>query len=380
MDTQEFLTDKYTIFKGYAGSHAYGTSLPTSDVDFRGLFCANPINVRTPFYPVREVEDGSEEDTKYYELSHFMKLCLDCNPNIIEMLWIHRDDIVSTSPGYEILREHRAALLSSKIAFTTSGYAMAQLKRIKSHNKWINNPQPIDPPEPVDYLTMIQWYGEEKVMPHDFNPRRINDDARLVPYGHDIYGLYIVERHGLMNTKNSSICDEFGKLNTTFEGDRALLPPPTAIVKFNKTEYKIEKDKHTNYWTWRNNRNEARAELEHDHGYDTKHAMHLVRLMRMGKEALTQGEIIVKRPDAAELLAIRNGDWTYDELLEYAEDVDNEIRNVCYKETSLPMKPNLKFAAELLMDVQDCIWSAREDINTHHYQKKGNKYGYSWYV
>lgn len=364
MDTQTFLTDKYTIFKGYAGSHAYGTSLPTSDVDFRGLFCADPVNVRTPFYPVREVEDGTEEDTKYYELSHFMKLCVDCNPNIIEMLWIDEDDIVSTSPGYELLREHRAMLLSSKIAFTTSGYAMAQLKRIKSHNKWINNQQPVEPPEPVDYLTLIQWYGKEKVMPRDFKPRTINQDARLIPYGHNMYGLYIMERHELMNTKNSSICDVFGKLNTTFEGDRALLPSPTAVIKFNKEEYKTDKDKHTNYWTWRNNRNEARAELEHDHGYDTKHALHLVRLMRMGKEALTQGEIIVKRPDAAELLAIRNGDWTYDELLEYASDMDNDIHNTYYKSTNLPKKPDLKFAAKLLMDVQDCIWDAREDINT----------------
>jgi len=315
MDTQEFLTDKYTIFKGYAGSHSYGTSLPTSDIDFRGLFCSDPINIRTPFYPVREIEDGAEEDTKYYELSHFMKLCLDCNPNIIEMLWIDRGDIVKSSSGYEILRNYRAELLSSKIAFTTSGYAMAQLKRIRGHNKWINNPQPIEPPQQIDYLTLIQDYSDTKMMPRDFKPRQIRDDVRLIPYGHGLYGLYMFTRHKHLNTKNSQLYDNFGKLNTTFDGERHLLPKPGAIVKFNKDEYNNDKDKHTNYWTWKNNRNEARAELEYDHGYDTKHAMHLVRLMRMGKEALTEGKITVKRPDAEELLYIRSGGWTYDELL-----------------------------------------------------------------
>lgn len=62
-------------------------------------------------------------------------------------------------------------------------------------------------------------------------------------------------------------------------------------------------------------RNPARAALEKAHGYDTKHAMHLVRLMRMGIEALRSGELHVRRPDADELAAIRDGALSFDELL-----------------------------------------------------------------
>lgn len=126
------------LVKHYAGSIAYGTNLPTSDVDFRGIFVADPVNVRTPFFPIHEKRDLSEEDTVLYELWQFMRLALDCNPNVIETLWVDESSIVQTSPGYELLRENRHALLSSKIAFTTSGYALSQLKRIKGHNKWIN--------------------------------------------------------------------------------------------------------------------------------------------------------------------------------------------------------------------------------------------------
>ena len=126
------------IVKMLAGSHAYGTNIATSDVDYRGIFVADPIHLRTPFYPVGEVDDKSEEDTKIYELSKFMKLSIDCNPNVIELLWTAPEDITFTSPGYELLRSYAPQLLSSKIAFTTSGYALSQLKRIKGHNKWIN--------------------------------------------------------------------------------------------------------------------------------------------------------------------------------------------------------------------------------------------------
>ena len=72
------------------------------------------------------------------------------------------------------------------------------------------------------------------------------------------------------------------------------------------------------YETWKAERNAARAELESRHGYDTKHAMHLVRLMRMGLEIVQTGELRVRRPDAEELNAIRDGALTYDELMETA--------------------------------------------------------------
>lgn len=126
------------IVKHYAGSMAYGTNIETSDTDFRGIFIADPVNIRTPFYRIDECKDTSEEDTVIYELNQFMKLALDCNPNVVESLWIDVSDIVHTTPAYEWLRFHAPQLLSSKIAFTTSGYALSQLKRIKGHNKWIS--------------------------------------------------------------------------------------------------------------------------------------------------------------------------------------------------------------------------------------------------
>ena len=118
----------------------------------------------------------------------------------------------------------------------------------------------------------------------------------------------------------------------------------------------MAKEKHSQYWTWKRNRNKARGDLEEQFGYDTKHAMHLVRLLRMGQEALMAGHLLVKRPDAEELLEIRNGAWTYNMVVQYAEEMDREVRTKLYHTTKLPKRPNVKFAAGLLMKVQDLVW------------------------
>ena len=74
-------------------------------------------------------------------------------------------------------------------------------------------------------------------------------------------------------------------------------------------------------------------------------------------------KIIVKRPDAEELLAIRNGSMTYEEIVEYAEDMHDEIMNKLYKATDLPKKPDLKKVAQLLMDTQFKVWDWTDDTN-----------------
>jgi len=339
------------IVKHYAGSISYGTNIATSDVDFRGLFCADPVNIRTPFFTVRECTDVTEEDTVLYELAHFMKLCLDCNPNVIETLWVDPADITFRTPAYDILRDARRGLLSSKMAFTFSGYAISQLGRIKGHNKWINNPQPVDPPPQINYVSLVQNFTADKIFRIDI--RDYEDGYRLIPYGRDIFGL--IEAPGYRTFSYDLT------LNTNYEEGEGTSPSdarkrPLLIVKFNKEEYKQAKETHAKYWNWKNNRNAARSELEEQFGYDTKHAMHLVRLLRMGVEGLRDGEIIVKRPDAKELLQIRDGLWTYEEIVEYATEMDHQVRDVLYKQTRLPKKPDIKFAAQLLMGVQDSIW------------------------
>ena len=87
------------------------------------------------------------------------------------------------------------------------------------------------------------------------------------------------------------------------------------------------------YLRWQAERNPARAELERRHGYDTKHAMHLVRLMRVGLELLQSGELHVRRVDADELNAIRDGALSYDELMEVAPELQTAMQGAAERST-----------------------------------------------
>lgn len=336
------------ISKYLAGSRAYGMDTPESDFDYRGIFVAEPINIRTPFFNVEECKDTSEEDTVIYELNQFMKLAVANNPNVIEGLWTNNDDIVFSTPAYEFLRSFAPELLTAQIAFTTSGYAYQQIKRIKGHNKWINNVQPELPPRQSDFISLIHNFTGSKIFKVNLSER--NENYRLVPYSGNTYGVYPMTGYSLFN-------EETGNLNTEYAGDSHSIGAPLYIIKFNKEEYNNAKDVWTNYWTWKKNRNVKRSALEEQNGYDTKHASHVVRLLRMGAEALQTGELLVKRPDAEELLAIRNGAWTYEELVYYAEKTDKWVREVLYKQTKLPKSPNYKLAAKIIMNVQDMVWS-----------------------
>lgn len=59
----------------------------------------------------------------------------------------------------------------------------------------------------------------------------------------------------------------------------------------------------------------------------------------MCREILETGEVNVWRPDAQELLDIRNGGWSYEQLIEFADEQDADI-NELYKSSPLPKRAN----------------------------------------
>ena len=94
------------------------------------------------------------------------------------------------------------------------------------------------------------------------------------------------------------------------------------------------------YQNWKKTRNPVRAEIEAKYGYDCKHASQLVRLLRECEEILTTGQVFVKRPDAEELKSIRNGAWTYDALIEWAEQQEQKLEGLYRNCKILPHSPD----------------------------------------
>jgi uncharacterized protein len=96
---------------------------------------------------------------------------------------------------------------------------------------------------------------------------------------------------------------------------------------------------------------EKRKRLVETHGYDTKNAAHLIRLLRMGIEFLRDGELNVDRGgyDAQELLAIKHGEWGLQRIKDEAQRLFRRAEEV-YDNSTLPPRPDHDAVNELCVE------------------------------
>jgi len=70
-----------------------------------------------------------------------------------------------------------------------------------------------------------------------------------------------------------------------------------------------------------------RKRIVEEYGYDTKNASHCIRLLKMCIEFMATGEFNVWRAhDRDELLGIKQGKWTLEEIRAYAEDLFSQAK------------------------------------------------------
>ena len=109
---------------------------------------------------------------------------------------------------------------------------------------------------------------------------------------------------------------------------------------------------HRAYKAWRKNRNPKRAALEEKYGYDTKHAMHLCRLLKMGCEILEEGEVHVFRPDAAWLRRVREGALSYRDLLDWVKEMEQRLAD-SERRSELPAEPSFHDAEQMVVRITE---------------------------
>lgn len=85
-------------------------------------------------------------------------------------------------------------------------------------------------------------------------------------------------------------------------------------------------------------------------GYDCKNASHLIRLLKMGIETLTTGEVFVQRHDAEYLKEIKNGKYSLEHITNEANNLKTQL-DEAVNGSPLPEKPQYKEAEELLMSI-----------------------------
>lgn len=330
-----------TIYLTRHGSHAYGTNLPSSDLDLRGVAIA-PAAYYHGFLQTFDQAVQKDPDLTIFEIRKFLGLAADCNPNVLEILYTDPSDHLLVTPLAEKLFEHRNEFLSQKAKHTFSGYATSQLKRINLHYRWLKNP-PTSAPSRADFQL-----PERTVIPAD----QLAAAEAAIRKQIDEWSWHELE--GVDPSVRQAVKDEFFRRLAQITqwawdetDDKVWLSAARSIgYDTNFIELLDRERKYTGrlrewqqFNDWKKNRNPDRAKLEEKFGYDTKHGMHLVRLLRMCREILVEGKVIVRRPDFEELLSIRHGAWNYYELVAWAEKQDAELTELA-KVSKLPRQPN----------------------------------------
>ena len=300
------------IYETVHGSRAYGLARDGSDTDIKGVF-VGPAAWYLGFTQSPEQVELSADHVRF-EVRKFMRLAAAANPTILELLFTHPEDHLTVTPAGQRLLDARDGFLTKRVADTFNGYAMGQLKRIKTHRRWLLEPPGKEP------LRADFGLPESTVVPKD----QLGAAETLIEKG---------------QLADADVSGNFLELLAR------------------EKRYKHARQQWEQYRSWLKHRNPARAALESKHGYDTKHAMHLVRLQRMAMEILETGEVRVRRPDREELLQVRDGAWSYDDLIERSEAMTQRVEELRGR-SALPEDPDYDVLNALCVEIVEGVLRA----------------------
>lgn len=297
------------------GSYAYGTHVETSDIDIRGI----TVERKEELLGLSSFEQFEERitDTVLYGLRKTVNLALAGNPNILEMLGTREDHLLMLTVEGKYLRDHVDLFLSKRVIQSFGNYATAQLRRLQNALARDSYPQPV---KEQHMLQSIQGQVEHfKRKYQQFMEEDINlyiDKSDKEDYDAEIFMDINLKHYPLRDFK--SIYSEMSN---------------------------VVKD-----YSQLNHRNKKKDALKLN-----KHAMHLIRLLVTGSEILQgKGVNTYRVAERDYLLAIRSGQFTYDEIFATVDKLEAEFKYAA-QNTILPDEPDYKAAEELLICIYETM-------------------------
>lgn len=346
MTIEDLKENNLIILECISGSKAYGLDTPESDTDIKGVF----LLPKKDFYGLEYIPQvsNSTNDIVYYELGRYMELLSLNNPNILELL---------NTPESAIIQKHsyldaiNSKMILSKMCKNTFGkFALSQIKKAKGLKKKIVNPVGKERKSILSFCYVN--HGKGSITLSKFlklkNWKQENCGLTNIAHMKDVFGLFYNEN-----------IDYNGIIKNDLSNDIRLSSIPKeekqeALLYFNKDGYSKYCKEYKEYWSWVENRNEIRYENTQSHGknYDAKNMMHTFRLLEMAIEIGKRKEINVKRPNREFLLDIKSGKYEYDDLLERAKKLQNEMI-LAFENSDLPENPDNDFISKLTFELRD---------------------------
>jgi len=324
------LGDKIALLT-LGGSKAYGTNLPDSDTDIRGIAIntsEQTFGLKNDFEQVVDVET----DTTIYSLNKITKLMLSCNPNTIEIFGCRPGDYIYVNKYGRMLLDNKEHFLSVRAIDSFGGYATAQYNRLQ--HGLLGNGENND-----KKLEMLKHSLESDI--NAFNQKHKNCGISI--------GVNRLSTDELLKLyPDREITDENSNEHIVVNGefDNVCITEFKTIIS---ELHKIQSE-YGNI----NKRNTKKTGKKL-----AKHMMHLIRLYMMGIDLNTSKTIKTYR-DGKEheiLMDIRLGKYMTQDGLKVRSEFYDLLKDIQAKyeysvvNTMLPEKPNNEAINEMLLDI-----------------------------
>lgn len=309
------INDKYDVlFEARTGSHLYGTNTPTSDEDFCGVI----LPVSTEVFGFEKMEElnvsivskdafgkNTEDaiDRKFYEFRKFIKLAMENNPNILELLFANKENIIYNNDAIDLFSMR--SLFPNKEFIHTKflGYARSQ-KHLMTQ-------------KPENYANLIEvqeylynYLGVSTIV-------NMSDDGAI--------------------SKSRQL---FVELKSDIENNKVPVEFKDSFIKIGD----INLNKNLNiknvitYIETRLKTAGSRKKMWEEFGFDVKFGMHLHRLLMQAEELLRTGDLVFPLTRREELMDVRMGKMSLDEVINKSYDLEAEV-DMAYVGSSLRSKP-----------------------------------------
>ena len=336
------------LFITKRGSHAYGTNIETSDVDYVGIFI-QPLDMVIGYKTYIEQISDEKNDKTFYEIGRFLDLLKVNNPNILELLNSPKDCIVYCHPIMSEILDNKEKFISKICSKSFASYAISQIKKSRGQNKKQNwESEKITKKTPLDFCNIFN--GVNNIPLTDFleqnNLEQKFCGLSKLPHARDGYILFY-DNEGDKKFRGIS----FEKSNDIRLSSIPVGLNPLGYISYNKDGYSY----HCKEWLSERNTQRWIDVKNHDQKIDGKNLLHCVRLLEMSKEIAKGEGINVRRPNAEFLISIRRGEIDLETLIKKSEKDIEEIKEL-FKCSNLPEEVDSDLINKTLLKIRKNIW------------------------
>jgi predicted nucleotidyltransferase len=299
-----------TILLTYGGSHAYGTNVAGSDIDLRGVCLETPKEL----IGLQNFEQylDNVNDITIYGFNKIIKLLINCNPNVIEILGSKDENIFIKTEIGQLLIDNADLFISKRCINSFGGYAIAQLRRLQNALARDRYPQKEKEKHIKNSIEQQFEHFKRNYAKFDENSIILHiDKSKKVDFDTEIFMDIKLKKYPIRDFKG--IYSEISNIIKNYES--------------------------------LNHRNNKKSEISL-----YKHSLHLIRLNLMLIDILKGKGIKTFREDKDFLLDIRNEKYTFEEIFKMVDEYEKEIKELI-KTTKIPEKPDLKEIEKLVIQI-----------------------------